>query len=119
MRIELAEKLLALSDAEREAAMKKLTPEQPREVGTYWQLWAYDGQQQPPGDWHTWVIMAGRGYGKTRAGAEWVRSIAERDPTARIALVGDSRGEARRVIVEGPSGLLAIPRPKWRPPFEP
>jgi phage terminase large subunit-like protein len=63
--------------------------------------------------------MAGRGYGKTRAGAEWVRSIAENDPTARIALVGDSLGEARRVMVEGPSGLLAISRPKRRPAFEP
>src|SRR6185312_16707858 len=51
--------------------------------------------------------------------AEWVRAIAESDPTARIALVGDSLGEARRVMVEGPSGLLALPRPPWRPVFEP
>ena len=63
--------------------------------------------------------MAGRGYGKTRAGAEWVREVAEADPTARIALVGASLGEARRVMVEGPSGLLAIARPKKRPAFEP
>jgi phage terminase large subunit-like protein len=63
--------------------------------------------------------MAGRGYGKTRAGAEWVRDIAENDPTARIALVGDSLGEVRRVMVEGPSGLLAIARPRRRPLFEP
>lgn len=116
---ELAETLIALSDAERRAALKKLRPEQLRELEPYWEIWAHEGQKTPPGDWHTWVIMAGRGYGKTRAGAEWVRLVAESDPTARIALVGDSLGEARRVMVEGPSGLLAIPRPRWRPQFEP
>ena len=114
-----AEKLLALSDKERHAALRRMKPEQIRELRPYWRIWAHRGQKPPEGDWHTWVIMAGRGYGKTRAGAEWVRSIAEGDPTARIALVGDSLGEARRVMVEGPSGLLAIARPKWRPAFEP
>jgi phage terminase large subunit-like protein len=63
--------------------------------------------------------MGGRGFGKTRAGAEWVREIAEADPTARIALVAASLGEARRVMVEGDSGLLAIAPPKKRPAFEP
>jgi len=115
----LAEKLIGLSERQRKAALARMTPEQLRELEPYWEIWAHDGQKAPPGDWHTWLIMAGRGYGKTRAGAEWVRSIAESDPTARIALVGDSLGEARRVMVEGPSGLLAIPRPKWRPAFEP
>jgi phage terminase large subunit-like protein len=73
----------------------------------------------PAQGWHTWLIMAGRGYGKTRAGAEWVREIAEADPTARIALVGASLGEVRRVMVEGESGLLAISQPEKRPFFEP
>ncbi|MBO9574491.1 MAG: DNA-packaging protein [Sphingobium sp.] len=63
--------------------------------------------------------MAGRGFGKTRAGAEWVRGIAEADGRARIALVGASLHEARAVMVEGASGLLAIAppddRPRWRP----
>jgi phage terminase large subunit-like protein len=115
----LAEKLIGLSEKRRRAALAKMSPAQLRELEPYWEIWAHEGQLAPAGDWHTWLIMAGRGYGKTRAGAEWVRSIAESDPTARIALVGDSLGEARRVMVEGPSGLLAIPRPKWRPAFEP
>jgi phage terminase large subunit-like protein len=114
-----AETLLALDEPRRRAILKKLTPAQLLELRPYWKLWAHPGQRAPEGDWHTWLIMAGRGYGKTRAGAEWVRSIAEHDPTARIALVADSLGEARRVMVEGPSGLLAIPRPKMRPQFEP
>ena len=67
-------------------------------------------------DWTTWLILGGRGAGKTRAGAEWVRSVA-RDPKARIALVGETEHEAREVMVEGYSGVLAvhsrIDRPRW------
>ena len=113
------EALLALPPIERRTEMRAMTPRQRRSFERHWRLWANDGQLPPSADWHTWLIMAGRGYGKTRAGAEWVRAIAEADPTARIALVGASIGEARRVMVEGESGLLAIARPKWRPDFEP
>jgi len=80
---------------------------------------AHDGQLPPDGDWRVWMIMAGRGFGKTRAGAEWVRSIAEADGTARIALVAANLGEARSVMVEGDSGLLACSPPEFRPIYEP
>ena len=84
-----------------------------------WHMHARSAQLAPEGDWSTWLIMAGRGFGKTRAGAEWVREIAERDGKARIALVGASLHEARAIMVEGPSGLLAIApadrRPAWQP----
>ncbi|MXO55503.1 ATP-binding protein [Altererythrobacter gangjinensis] len=63
--------------------------------------------------------MAGRGFGKTRAGAEWVRYLAEEDPLARIALIGASLAEARAVMVEGESGLLACSPPYRMPRFEP
>ncbi|MFN4020667.1 MAG: DNA-packaging protein [Erythrobacter sp.] len=85
-------------------------------------LWEYHARAQqlpPPGDWRIWMIMAGRGFGKTRAGAEWVRMIAESHPDARIALVSSSLAEARAVMVEGESGLLAICRPGHKPQFEP
>ena len=72
----------------------------------------------PRGQWHTWLVLAGRGFGKTRAGAEWVREIARTDPAARIALVAASLGEARRVMVEGESGLLAIAPPGHEPAYE-
>src|SRR3546814_17120093 len=73
----------------------------------------------PEGDWRIWLMLAGRGFGKTRAGAEWVRSVAESDPKARIALVGATLGEARAVMVEGASGILAV-APWWnRPVFAP
>jgi phage terminase large subunit-like protein len=84
-----------------------------------WCHQARPAQLPPDGDWFIWLVMAGRGFGKTRAGAEWVRGLAERDGTARIALVGASLHEARAVMVEGESGLLAIAppgaRPKWQP----
>jgi phage terminase large subunit-like protein len=85
-------------------------------------LWEYQAREEqlpPPGDWRIWMIMAGRGFGKTRAGAEWVRMIAGSNPDARIALVSSSLAEARAVMVEGESGLLAICRPGHKPIFEP
>ncbi|HXE88769.1 MAG TPA: terminase family protein [Hyphomicrobiaceae bacterium] len=84
--------------------------------------WAQVGrpsQQPPAGEWRTWLILAGRGYGKTRTGAEWVRGLAEAGTVARIALVGPTAADARDVMVEGESGLLAISPPHWRPTYEP
>ena len=70
-------------------------------------------------DWTTWLILGGRGAGKTRAGAEWVRGLAASDPKARIALIGETEHETREVMVEGVSGLLAVhgrrERPEWIP----
>ena len=85
-----------------------------------WPFWADPRQLPPPGsDWRVWLMLAGRGFGKTRAGAEWVRALAEADGSLRIALVGATRAEARAVMVEGESGLLAIAplamRPRWEP----
>jgi predicted phage terminase large subunit-like protein len=75
----------------------------------------------PDGDWRTWVVMAGRGFGKTRAGAEWVRGLVRAAAApVRIALVAATVEEARRVMVEGPSGLLAVAdQTGERPRFEP
>jgi phage terminase large subunit-like protein len=84
-----------------------------------WEYRAREEQLPPPGDWRIWMVMAGRGFGKTRAGAEWVRMIADGNPEARIALVSASLAEARAVMVEGESGLLAVFPPDERPVFEP
>ena len=85
----------------------------------HWPLWARPEQLPPPGDWRAWLILAGRGFGKTRAGAEWVRAIARTHPEARIALIGSSLGDARAVMIEGESGLLAVGPPDRAPKFEP
>jgi phage terminase large subunit-like protein len=87
------------------------------------EFWALPHQLPPDGDWKTWVIMGGRGAGKTRAGSEWVRSVVEGpkplDPgqCRRVALVGETVEQVREVMVFGDSGILACSpddrKPKW------
>ena len=94
-----------------------------------WQTWARDDQLAPDtlasGEaWRVWMLFGGRGSGKTRAGAEWVREqaigeSAGRLEPARIALVGKTIGDVRNVMIEGVSGLLAIAPGPERPLFEP
>lgn len=112
-------RLLDLAMPERLAHLRRLSEDERRELGFHWQLWARPAQLPPPGDWRLWLILAGRGFGKTRAGAEWVRRLAESTPTARIALVAASLGEGRAVMIEGESGLLAVASPRAAPLFEP
>ncbi|RPE71285.1 phage terminase large subunit-like protein [Pacificibacter maritimus] len=85
------------------------------------EAWALDHQMPPEGDWRTWVIMGGRGAGKTRAGSEWVRSMVEgsraleKGRAKRVALVGETYDQAREVMVFGDSGILACSPPDRRP----
>lgn len=99
--------------------LRRLTREEWVEFNRDFENTAHTGQTPPDGDWFCWLIMAGRGYGKTRAGAEWVISQAEADGQARIALIGASLAEARAVMVEGESGILACTAPERRPIYEP
>ncbi len=75
-----------------------------------WQMWVREGQAPPECAWRQWVMLAGRGFGKTRAGAEYVSAFARANPGAAIALVGATADEARAVMVEGQSGLIAVAR---------
>ena len=111
--------LLSLPEEERFRELDRLSQAQHEEFKTHWRLWARKDQLPPDGDWTVWLIMAGRGFGKTRAGAEWVRRMTELDPDARIALVGATLGEARAVMVEGESGIIAISPQGRVPAFEP
>jgi len=84
--------------------------------------WSYRARPQqlpPPGDWRVWLLLAGRGFGKTRTGAELVRARVGAYTARRIALVAPTEADARNVIVEGESGLLAISQPSDRPLYEP
>ncbi len=84
-----------------------------------WRFWARPEQRAPEGNWRTWLVMAGRGFGKTRSGAEWVHEAARGNSKARIAIVGATMAEARAVMVEGASGLIATARAEdellWAP----
>ncbi len=90
-----------------------------RTIAEEWWWAAHGGQIAPEGLWEVWLILAGRGFGKTRAGAEWVWAMARAFPGARIALVGGSLDEVRGVMVEGESGIIACARHgeglRWRP----
>ena len=88
-------------------------------ISTDWQSLARKEQLAPDGDWSVWLILAGRGFGKTRTGAEWVRSLAEAASVQRIALVGPTSADVRDTMVEGDSGLLAIAPNSNRPLYEP
>jgi predicted phage terminase large subunit-like protein len=113
------ERLASLPEEARERVLAGLNGAAAQALAHDWEWLARPEQLAPAGDWRIWLMMAGRGFGKTRAGAEWVRRIAEADGRARIALVGATLGEARSVMVEGPSGLLAV-APWWnRPAFSP
>nr|WP_319235775.1 terminase family protein [Sphingomonas sp.] len=114
-----AEILAGLDEARRRAMLEAMAPDERLELLWSWPFWARPAQLAPEGDWRTWLILAGRGFGKTRAGAEWVRAQAERSPEARIALVAATMAEARAVMVEGESGLLSIAPPHRQPRWEP
>ena len=114
--------LVASADvAARKAFLRSLTNEQVRALPYLFEFWAMEHQLPPDGDWRTWVILGGRGAGKTRAGAEWVRSMVEgsrpRDPGKAhfIGLIGETMEQAREVMVFGQSGILACSPPDRRP----
>ena len=106
-------------ELDRLKLLKSLTEEQKKELRYHWNVWARADQLPPAGDWRLWLIMAGRGFGKTRAGAEWVRGIARAHPDARIALIAASLTDGRSVMVEGESGLIAASSPRGAPTYEP
>jgi len=88
------------------------------------EFWAMPHQLAPSGDWRTWVILGGRGAGKTRAGAEWVRAQVEgalpldEGACKRIALVGETVDQVREVMIFGDSGIMACSPPDRMPVWE-
>jgi phage terminase large subunit-like protein len=83
-----------------------------------WRFWARPNQLAPDGDWRVWLIRAGRGFGKTRSGAEWVYSRVKAG-YRRIALVNDTAADTRDLMIEGPSGVMAVSPPWDKPTYEP
>jgi phage terminase large subunit-like protein len=102
-----------------------MTPSQLEELNWDWEFWARPNQLIPKGDWLTWLLLAGRGFGKTRSAAEAVRALVcgatplAAGKHARIALVAETAADARDVMVEGESGLLAVHPQEFRPLYEP
>jgi phage terminase large subunit-like protein len=124
--------LAACARADRlDEALGLLSPAEMRFILSDWPTFAHEHQLPPGGAWRIWLLMGGRGAGKTRAGAEWVRAMAlgagwlrpeqggQSEFSGRIALVGETFADVREVMVEGVSGLLAVhpkaDRPLWTP----
>jgi phage terminase large subunit-like protein len=98
--------LASLTPSEQEAALSRLTPTQIEFLKHDWHFWRREKQTPPPGDWTYWLIKAGRGYGKTRVGAEWVRECVRDFPLVNLA--GATADDARDIMIEGESGILAV-----------
>jgi phage terminase large subunit-like protein len=120
-----AQLLALLPEKERLEALSRLDEQARAELAHHWPFWARPDQLIPPGNWNTWLILAGRGWGKTRTGAETIREWAcgTTPLTAglckHIAIVAETSADARDVLVEGPAGLLAIHPKDYRPLYQP
>jgi phage terminase large subunit-like protein len=102
------------SEAAQTELLRNLKPDEVAALPWLWRFWAFPHQLPPEGIWRTWVVLGGRGAGKTRAGAEWVRAQVEgRKPLSagvcrRVALVGETLDQARDVMVFGESEIIGI-----------
>lgn len=102
------ERVHAMLDADQRAALPWV-----------WEMWARPEQLAPEGAWRWWNLIAGRGFGKTRSAAEWVRAKAAAMPGSIGAVIGQTPEEVRNIQIEGPAGILAVSpigeRPEWEP----
>ena len=116
--------LCRLGDEQRRAVLRVFPAPMVRALAEEWWWQAHGGQIEPEAGpdglpWRVWAIVAGRGFGKTRAGAEWIWSRARETPEARIALVAATLDEVERVMIHGESGLVATARAHERPRWVP
>ena len=111
--------LASINSKGRAKILNDLSPEQLIDLRWDWRFWARPEQLPPEGDWRSWVIVAGRGFGKTRTGAEFIRDQVRSKSARRVALVGRTAADVRDVMVTGPSGLLAVHPDHERPLYEP
>jgi phage terminase large subunit-like protein len=114
-----ASRLALLPPDQRAAFLQRLSPEEMAALEYDWQgFWARPNQLPPPGAWKVWLVLSGRGWGKTRVGAEQVIAWA-RTPGQRLALVAETAADVRDTVVEGESGILACSPPWFMPTYQP
>lgn len=108
-----------LPELERNSRLAKISDIEAEQLLYDWSFNGRPKQQSPIGIWRIWLILAGRGFGKTRTGAEWCVSVAQGNKRARIAIVTPTSADARDVAVEGESGIIAVSPPWFKPLYEP
>lgn len=115
----LANSISLLPKEKREKLLNSLTQEEAEELLYDWEgVWARPKQLPPPGDWLTWMILTGRGWGKTRTGSEWVTGNAKKG-AKHIALIGQTKADVRDTMIElGPASILKISNPNFMPKYE-
>ncbi len=114
----LAERLAAQPPEVRAQFYASLTESQAKALPYDWEFFGRKNQIPPPGNWRTWLVMAGRGFGKTRTGAEWIRAQVK-SGCRNLSLVAPTAADVRDVMVEGESGLLSLYQDFERPLYEP
>ncbi len=107
-----------LPASKRKALLDNATPELAEAWLYDWRVWAREKQIPPPGDWYVWLLLAGRGYGKTRTGVGLMQEWAM-ERQRWMAWVAKTPADARDYMVEGPGGVLRNTRPCDRPEYEP
>jgi phage terminase large subunit-like protein len=113
----VAERIALLSAAKRDRIFAALTTEEAERLYFDWAYWARPSQLPPTGAWIVWLILSGRGGGKTRTGAETIIHWSEDNDL--VALVGRTAADVRDIMVEGESGILRCAPPWNRPSYEP
>lgn len=112
--------LLSLPEAQRRKWLSSLSSDEAHGLIYDWTFWAREKQLPPAGDWLVWLIRSGRGFGKTRTGAEWVIDRARNGPYSPIALVGQSKADVRDTMIEiGESSIIKRSPPWFMPKYEP
>lgn len=123
--VAVASLLAELPPHEREIFFLSLTPQEAALLAYDWSFWGRPSQQEPFGDWAVWLAMAGRGFGKTRMGSEWVRAqMCGSTPLTggrvrHMALVAETAADARDVMVQSAGGILRCHPPEYRPLYKP
>lgn len=117
--LSLAEQLAVLPPQDRAGALDALSDSEVAKLLHDWRFYARPKQLPPPGDWLTWVVRAGRGFGKTRTGAGWTHERAMAEPGRWLAYVAKTPADARDYMVEGPGGILKHAPAHERPDYEP
>lgn len=109
-----------LTVPQRTELLAGMTDEERTHSKKLWLLWARDNQLPPDtDDWEYWLLMAGRGFGKTRSGAEWIRDQVENHGVMRVALIGPTAADVRDVMAEGESGVISVSTEDFLPKYEP
>jgi phage terminase large subunit-like protein len=116
---DVVERVKHADEITRSMFLASLTPAESRRLAYCWRAWARPAQVAPPGDWRFWLVQAGRGFGKTKLAAEYVRDEVAAGRAGVIGLIGGDVGDVRDVMIEGPAGIIACTPPGERPVWIP